>query len=112
MLSPGDTRRALDMMSGEIHASLVHVLFAQSRTIAAMASDRLWEMGPGGGAAWAGGERQQMMSLGLAPAQLGERMGLGYAEREAAQGRLRGCRPGCAATAASAPSMETATRTH
>ncbi|HEY5832115.1 MAG TPA: autotransporter domain-containing protein [Hyphomicrobiaceae bacterium] len=86
MLSPGDTRRALDAMSGEIHASLVHVLFAQSRYITAMASDRLWETGLGGGAAWAGGDRQQMLNLGLAPPQLGERMGLGYAERDAGTG--------------------------
>jgi outer membrane autotransporter protein len=51
-----------------------------------MASDRLWETGLGGGAAWAGGDRQQMMSLGLAPAQIGERMRLGYAERDGGTG--------------------------
>ncbi len=44
MLSPDDTRTALDALSGEIHASLVHVFFAQSRYITAMASDRLWEV--------------------------------------------------------------------
>jgi outer membrane autotransporter protein len=77
MLSPDDTRKALDALSGEIHASLVHALFAQSRYLIGMASDRLWSIGQGagigGGVPWAAGGQQQMMGLGLAPTRLGER---------------------------------------
>ena len=90
MPSPDGARAAFDQMSGEIHASIAHVLFSQSRQLTSMASERLWDVMPGGGATPAARDAR-MMSVGLASSQLGERMGLGLAEQRngASGGGLR-----------------------
>jgi autotransporter-associated beta strand protein len=81
MLSAEGARNAFDLMSGEIHASLAHVFFGQSRHLTSLASERLWDLAPYGGVS-AASQDGWMMKLGATPGDAHERMGLGIAPRE------------------------------
>ena len=85
-LPPEGARFALDLLSGEIHASIAHVLFGQSRQLTNLAAERLWGAGPTAGATLAS-QQTGMMGLGLAPGQTHELMSLGGAAREGTEPR-------------------------